>query len=106
MTARCLTVPLLAALATTAWAGGLPKGTAVRIEGKGIEAGWHEGVTTVTSEGCTMVSLKKPTRDGYTMIALIATARMQRLQNAAWTDVALPELLANEPKPCLEEGSD
>jgi hypothetical protein len=106
MTARWLTVPLFAALATTAWAGGLPKGTAVRIEGTGIEAGWHEGVTTVTSAGCTMVSLKKPTQDGYTMIALIATARLQRLQDGTWTDVALPALLGKEPKTCLEEGSD
>ena len=106
MDARWLTVPMLAVIGSAAWSAGLPKGTPVRIEGKGIEAGWHEGSITVTGEGCTMVTLKKPTQDGYTMIALIATARVQRLQNGAWTDVSMPELLAGEPKPCLEEGSD
>jgi len=106
MNARWITATLLAALVSTAWAGGLPKGTKVRIEGTGIEAGWHQGVTTVTSEGCTMVALDKPTRDGYTMIALIATERMQRLINGAWTDVELIELRAKEPAPCVVEGSD
>jgi hypothetical protein len=99
------TCVLLAGLAT-ALAANLPKGTAVRIEGKGIESGWHEGSITTTSQGCTMVTLKKPTRDGYTMIALIATSRLQRLQNGAWSDVSLDELLAGQPKECLEEGAD
>ena len=106
MNARWLAVPLITGLALIASAAGLPKGATVRIEGSGIEAGWHEDNISVTSEGCTMVTLKKPTKDGYTMIALIATARLQRQQNGSWTDVSLPELLAGEPKPCLEEGAD
>jgi len=97
---------ILAVLTASAYAAGLPKGTPVRIEGKGIEAGWHEGTITTTSDGCTMVTLKKPTKDGYTMIALIATSRMQRQQNRTWNDVAMEELLAGQPKACLEEGSD
>jgi hypothetical protein len=87
-------------------AGDLPKGTVVRIEGTGIESGWHEGRISVTSEGCTMVTLQKPTKDGYTMIALIATKRLQRQQGNTWTDVSVKDLQSHEPKKCLEEGAD
>jgi hypothetical protein len=93
-------------VSSAALAGDLPKGTVVRIEGQGIEAGWHEGRITVTSEGCTMVTLAKPTKDGYTMIALIATQRLQRQQSGTWTEVSVPALRSHEPKPCLEEGAD
>jgi hypothetical protein len=91
---------------SAAFAGDLPKGTVVRIEGSGIEGGWHEGKITVTSEGCTMVSLVKPTKDGYTMIALIATRRLQKQQGASWIDVSVKDLQSHEPKKCLEEGAD
>src|SRR3954466_13190895 len=89
----------------SAFAGDLPKGTVVRIEGSGIEAGWHEGKITVTGEGCTMVSLAKATKDGYTLIALIATTRLQKQQGASWVDVSVKDLRAHEPKKCLEEGA-
>ena len=88
------------------FAGDLAKGTVVRIEGSGIEGGWHEGKITVTSEGCTMVSLAKPTKDGYTMLALIATKRLQKQQGGSWIDVSVKDLQAHEPRKCLEEGSD
>jgi hypothetical protein len=89
-----------------AFAGDLAKGTVVRIEGSGIEGGWHDGKITVTGEGCTMVSLAKPTKDGYTLIALIATTRLQKQQGASWVDVSVKELQAHEPRKCLEEGAD
>jgi hypothetical protein len=91
---------------SAAFAGDLPKGTVVRIEGSGIEGGWHEGKITVTGEGCTMVSLAKPTKDGYTLIALIATTRLQKQQGASWLDVSVKDLRAHEPQKCLEEGAD
>ena len=99
---------LIAALgvSSAALAGDLPKGAVVRIEGQGIEAGWHDGKITVTSDGCTMVTLAKPTKDGYTMIALIATKRLQRQQSGAWTEVSVKALQSHEPKRCLEEGAD
>lgn len=90
----------------SALAGGLPRNTVVRIEGSGIEGGWHEGKITTTMEGCTMVALDKATRDGYTLIALIATARLERKIGNTWSDVPLRQLLAQEPKQCLQEGSD
>lgn len=83
----------------------VPKGTVVRMEGKGIEDGWHEGRISVTGAGCTMVTLQKPTKDGYTMIALVATARLQQQVPAGWSDLPLARLLAREPKHYLE-GSD
>lgn len=93
-------------MACAAFAGSLGKGTPVRIEGSGIESGWHEGKITVTPDGCTMVMLQKPTKDGYTLIALIATKRMQRQQDATWVDISVKELQAYEPKHCLVEGAD
>lgn len=97
---------LIACGMSAAMAGDLPKGTVVRIEGSGIEGGWHEGKITLTSEGCTMVSLAKPTKDGYTMIALIATKRLQKQQGASWVDVSVQDLKTHEPQKCLEDGAD
>lgn len=83
----------------------LPAGTVVRVEGSGIETGWFTGKVLVAGERCTMVKLDTPTKDGYTMLALVALKRLQRQQGAQWTDVALPPLVQREPKACLE-GSD
>jgi len=96
----------IAFVALAAHAGDLAKDTAVRIEGSGIEPGWFEGKEFITSEGCTMVKLAKPTTDGYTMLALIAVAKLQKKDGAAWRDLSLKDLKAHEPRQCLEEGSD
>ncbi len=96
----------LACCVATAFAGGLAKGTVVRIEGSGIEGGWHQGKITVVAAGCTMIALDKATKDGYTMIALVATSRLQRQQAGAWVDVSVKDLQAEEPKKCLEDGAD
>ena len=93
-------------LTSTAFAGDLPKGTVVRIEGSGIEGGWHEGKITVLAEGCTYVALNKPTEHGYKLIALIGATRLQRQQNGGWTEMSLDTLRSHEPKPCLVEGAD
>jgi hypothetical protein len=80
----------------------LAKGTLVRLEGIGIEGGWHEARITISSEGCTMATLAKPTKEGYTMLALVAMARLQRQSAGAWQDLPLKDLLTREPKACLE----
>jgi hypothetical protein len=91
---------------TAAIAGALPKGTTVRIQGIGIESGWHAGTVALNGEGCTMVKLDKATQHGYTMVSLVGTARLERLQSGAWTEMPIKSLRAQEPKPCLVDGSD
>lgn len=101
-----LTMLGAASLIAAAQAGALPKGDVVRIEGTGIESGWHAGKVMLTSEGCTLIALNKPTLSRYTAIALIATARLERLQAGTWVGVPVRSLQAQEPKHCLVEGSD
>jgi hypothetical protein len=93
-------------VASTAHAGALPKGAVVRIEGTGIESGWHAGTVAVNGEGCTMVKLDKATKGGYTMVSLMGTARLERLQSGGWVETPVKALRAHEPKPCLVDGSD
>lgn len=90
-----------------AYAGGIGSNVPVRIEGAGIESGWFEGRTDVTSEGCTVVKLSKATKDGYILLALIAVNRLQQKDAAGgWRDLSVADLRAREPKRCLVEGSD
>jgi hypothetical protein len=93
-------------VALAAHAGNLAKDTPVRVEGSGIEPGWFDGKIFITSEGCTMVKLAKPTKDKYTMLALIAVAKIQQKDGAGWRNLSLKDLKAQEPKKCLVEGSD
>jgi hypothetical protein len=90
----------------TAQAGALAKDTPVRIEGSGIETGWFEGKIHVTGEGCTMVKLSKPTKDHYTMIALVAVSKLQKKEATGWLDLPLQDLKSREPRKCLVEGAD
>ena len=90
----------------SAFAGGIRSNIPVRVEGAGIEAGWFEGRTDVTSEGCTVVKLSKATKDGYILLALIAVNRLQQKDGAGWRDLSVADLRAREPKRCLVEGSD
>ena len=93
-------------LGSSAFAGALPKGAIVRIQGIGIESGWHAGTVAINGEGCTMVKLDKATQHGYTMVSLMGMARLERQQSGAWTDMPIKGLRAQEPKPCLVDGSD
>ena len=103
---RLIGAAALVFMASAALADRVAIDTTVRIEGSGIELGWHDGKITVTSEGCTMIKLQKPTRNGYTLIGLPATRRMQRQRGGDWVDVPLEALRDNEPRQCLEEGAD
>ena len=91
---------------SAALAGALPEGAPVRIEGIGIESGWHVGKVAINREGCTMVQLDKATKQGYTMVSLMGTSRLERQQSGAWVDQPIKGLHAQEPKACLVDGSD
>ncbi len=93
---------LLLAAHAAAPASPIPAGTVVRMEAAGVEGGWHEGRITVDSAGCTMVTLAKPTREGYTMIGLVLTTRLQRQVSGAWQDVPLKDFIAAQPKACFD----
>jgi hypothetical protein len=90
----------------SAYAGGIGSNVPVRIEGAGIEAGWFEGRTDITREGCTVVKLSKATKDGYILLSLLAVNRLQQKAGAGWRDLSVADLRAREPKGCLVEGSD
>ena len=89
-----------------AHAGDLPKDTAVRVEGLGIEGGWFEGKIFLTSEGCTMVKLERPTKDKYTALALTSVAQIHKKEASGWKALSVEALKSHEPKHCLVEGSD
>ena len=90
----------------SALAGGLASNVPVRIVSSGIEGGWFEGRTDITSEGCTVVKLSKATKDGYILLSLIAVNRLQQKEGSGWRDLSVADLRAREPKQCLVEGSD
>jgi hypothetical protein len=93
-------------VSVSAFAGGIASNVPVRIVGSGIEGGWFEGRTAITSEGCTVVKLSKATRDGYILLSLIAVNRLQQKDGDGWRDLSVADLRAREPSQCLVEGSD
>jgi hypothetical protein len=103
---RVAALLLASLICLPAFAGGIGSNVPVRIEGSGIEAGWFEGRTDVTTEGCTVVKLSKATRDGYILLALVAVSRLQQKDGAGWRDLSVADLRSHEPKRCLVEGSD
>jgi hypothetical protein len=90
----------------SAFAGGIASNVPVRIVGSGIEGGWFEGRTAITSQGCTVVKLSKATKDGYILLSLVAVSRLQEKDGASWRDLSVADLRAREPKRCLVERSD
>ncbi len=93
-------VLLLAACVGGASAAPLAKGTVVRVQASGIEAGWHQGRIGVVPSGCTMILLDARTKGGYTMVSLHGAAQLQRKDGAGWVDVPVKTLAAQEPKAC------
>ncbi len=93
-------------VSASAFAGGIASNVPVRILGSGIESGWFEGRTDITSEGCTVVKLSKATKDGYILLSLVAVNRLQEKEGNGWRDLSVADLKAREPKQCLVEGSD
>jgi hypothetical protein len=105
-------VPLLAGLCALgcaspgAFAGPLAQGTVVRVASGSIESGWHRGHMVLDSRRCWMVQLDKPTRDGYTMLALSFVAAVQTANGSGWSPLALGPVVKAQPAECLEEGAD
>lgn len=98
---------LAVALAPLAvFAASLPEGSFVRIESAYIEPGWHEGTLRRAQDRCWMVYLKNTTRDGYKLLALTTAKRLQVAREGTWHDATAAENLADQPRECLEMGSD
>ena len=80
----------------------LPEGTVVRIQSSQIESGWHAGRIRTAASGCRMIMLGTPTASGFESVALAALERLQRTEPVRWTEVALAELIEQEPAQCRE----
>jgi len=96
----------LFALAPTAGAQALPKGSLVRIQVSDFGAGWHEGTIGLAPNGCTMVYLREKALGKYSSVSLAGVGKMQEQKGGAWSDVGVKPLLAKEPKPCREGQND
>jgi hypothetical protein len=88
------------------FAATLPEGTVVRIESAYIEAGWHQGTLRRAQDRCWMVYLKNATHGGYKLLALTTAKRLQVARGGQWQDASPADNLADQPRACLEEGSD
>lgn len=84
----------------------LSNDTVVRIQAGSIEGGWHRGRLQLDAQKCWMVKLDKPTRDQYTMLALIVVDRLELATDSSWTSLELQPVLAAQPKVCREYAND
>jgi hypothetical protein len=106
---QCLSSALLAGVfLCVAHASNSPlsDGMAVRIASSSIEAGWFEGHVHRDARGCWMVHLDQPTKDHYTMLALMTVTRLEIGHDGQWIPVDTPAAIKAQPAVCLEEGSD
>jgi hypothetical protein len=104
------TILLAFAFSLRSFAGDLPAkkplletGSQVRVQLLGDNT-WHEGQVRPI-EGCRMVFLIKPTRDGYTSAMLNGMQRLQVNRTSQWQELSLIELLKLEPARCREMGA-
>lgn len=77
-------------------------GAVVRIQSASIEGGWHQGRMHLDAQKCWMVKLDTPTRDHYTMLALIVVNQLQMSNGGSWTPVGLKPVLQAQPAICRE----
>lgn len=99
----------MAALALSVGAHGEPtltNGAVVRITSNSVEGGWLSGRLHLNSEKCWMVKLDKPTKDHYTMLALLVVDRLELASGSAWNEVAVKPILQSSPAVCREYGAD
>ena len=87
-------------------ADSIAEGITVRIRSNSIESGWHTGRIKRDDRHCSMVQLDQPTRDGYTLLALMVVDALQLGRTGEWTAINPKQALASEPRQCLVEGSD
>jgi hypothetical protein len=84
----------------------LADGAVVRVASNLVEAGWHKGRAKLDGRKCWMVKLDKPTRDGYTMLALSFVRSVQAAHADGWAPLPLQTIVRSQPVECLEEGAD
>jgi hypothetical protein len=84
----------------------LADGAVVRVASNLVEAGWHTGRARLDGRKCWMVKLDKPTRDGYTMLALSFVKSVETAGAGGWTPLPLQTIVRSQPTECLEEGAD
>ncbi|HMN45301.1 MAG TPA: hypothetical protein PKE27_12030 [Povalibacter sp.] len=87
-------------------AGPVGNDTVVRIQSASIEGGWHQGRLQLDAQKCWMVKLDKPTRDHYTMLALIVVNQLQVSNGGGWSPVGLKPVLQAQPEVCREYAND
>jgi hypothetical protein len=78
----------------------------IRVSSDAVEHGWHQGRAVLDARKCWMVQLDRPTQDGHTMLALSFVKSIEVQRSGAWSPLALQTVIANQPKQCLEEGTD
>ena len=84
----------------------LSTGTVVRIQAGSIEGGWHQGRLHLDAQKCWMVKLDQPTRDQYTMLALIVVDQLEIASNGTWAAVGVSPILQTQPAVCREYAND
>ena len=84
----------------------IANGDAIRVASGSIEAGWHAGRAVLDARRCWMVKLDKPTKDGYTMLALSFVKSVEASRGGGWVALPLQAIVKAQPAECLEEGSD
>lgn len=93
-------------LPSIVFAGPLADSAPLRITSSSIESGWFTGKARLDDSGCWMIHLDKPSKDGYTMLALMLVDRLELSKSSAWTPIDLPAAIKAQPKVCLEDGAD
>lgn len=84
----------------------LSSGSVVRVQAGSIEGGWHQGRLHLDAQKCWMVKLDKPTRDQYTMLALIVVNQLEVASNGSWSAVGVGPILQAQPAVCREYAND
>jgi hypothetical protein len=96
----------LACASLNAFAGARGQGIVVRVAAGSVEPGWHQGRMVLDARKCWMVQLDRPTRHGYTMLALSFVDAAEIPSSTGWSPLALERVVRDQPTKCLEEGSD
>ena len=81
-------------------------GAVVRVQSNSIEHGWFTGRIRLDKTKCWMVHLDQPTKDHYTMLALLVIDELQVSRGGQWASVAVKAVLEASPAVCREYGAD
>lgn len=84
---------------------GIAAGTRVRVQEPALGPGWHEGKVGFDGNGCTMVTLIKPSGP-YTSVLLQASRPTQVLRSGQWVALSVRGLVEKMPSRCRAEAND